>query len=106
MARSRGTHFVITANRTDDGSAVYMRIDGSWAPRLREAWATSSEDVRDAALDRARTQEQVICDPYSFRVVIGPEGPRATNVREQIRGAGPTSPLRRPDPAPATRLSA
>lgn len=105
VARSRGTHFVITANRTDDGSAVYMRIDGSWAPRLREAWATTSEDVRDAAVARARTQERVVCDPYSFKVVIGPEGPRATNVREQIRGVGPTSPLRRPDPA-ATRLSA
>lgn len=106
VARSRGTHFVITANRVDDGSAVYMRVDGSWAPRLREAWATASEDVRDGAVARARTQEDVICDPYSFKVVIGPEGPRATSVREQIRGVGPTTPLRQADPLPATRLSA
>ena len=106
MARSRGTHFVVTANTTDDGSAVYLREDGTWATRLSEAWATTSEVDRDEAMVRARQQERRICDPYSFRVVLGPQGPRATNTREQIRGNGPTSPLRQPDYAPAARLSA
>ena len=106
MARSRGTHYVVTANTTDDGSAVYLQHDGRWVKRLNQAWAIASETTRDAALDRARTQERHICDPYAFKVVLGPTGPRATNTREQIRGQGPTSPLRRPDSEPATRLSA
>lgn len=106
VARSRGTHFVVTANTTDNGSAVYLREDGSWAERLSEAWPMTSETERDEALARARVQERRICDPYSFRVVLGPQGPRATNTREQIRGNGPTSPLRQPDYAPAARLSA
>lgn len=106
VARSRGTHFVITANTTDDGSAVYLRSDGSWAIRLSDAGPIVSEAERDTALAIARRQERDICDPYAFRVVLGPEGPRATNTREQIRGTGPTTPLRRPDPNPRARLSA
>ena len=108
VARSRGTHFVVTANSTDDGSALYLRADGSWAPRLTEAWPIASEAECEAAMAVARTQERHVCDPYTFKVVLGPQGPRATNTRERIRGTGPTTPLRRPDPlsAPAARLSA
>jgi len=106
VARSRGTHFVITANTTDDGAAVYLRADGGFSSRLRDAWATTSEAERDEAIARVRPQERRVCDPYAFKVVLGPEGPRATNTREQIRGNGPTTPLRRPDPITAARLSA
>lgn len=106
VARSRGTHFVVTANNTDDGAAMYLRADGTWGSRLVEAWTTRSEAERDEAITRARTQERHVCDPYSFKVVIDTRGPRATNTRERIRGNGPTTPLRRPDPAVITRLSA
>lgn len=105
VARSRGTHFVITANTLIEGGAVYLRADGSWVSRLAEAWAIDSEPEVDAAIAVARTQERHVCDPYAFKVVIGPQGPKATNTREQIRGQGPTVPLRRPDSVPA-RLSA
>lgn len=97
---------MVTANTTDEGSAVYLRRDGSWAPRLSDAWPIVSEADRDAAIAAARAQERHVCDPYAFRVVLGAHGPRATNTREQIRGVGPTSPLRRPDLSPAARLSA
>lgn len=106
VARSKGTHFVVTANTTIEGGAVYLRADGSWAARLSEAWAIEHEAERDAAIAVARTQERHVCDPYAFKVVVSSQGPTATNVREQIRGVGPTIALRRPDPAPATRLSA
>jgi Protein of unknown function (DUF2849) len=107
VARSKGTHFVVTANTTLEGSAVYLRADGSWAARLGDAWPILDEAERDAAITAARTQERHVCDPYAFRVVLGPHGPKATNTREQIRGVGPTSPLRRPDPAPSfVRMSA
>lgn len=108
VARSRGTHFVVTANDTDDGSAIYLRSDGSWASRLSDAWPIDSQAECEAAIAAARTQERHVCDPYAFKVVLDPEGPRATNTRERIRGTGPTTPLRRPDPvaAMAARLSA
>ncbi len=105
MARSRGTHFVVTANTLIEGAAVYLRADGSWAARLGEAWPIESETDRDAAIAVARTQERHVCDPYAFKVVVSHEGPKATNVREQIRGVGPTVGLCRSEPAPA-RLSA
>jgi hypothetical protein len=107
VARSRGTHFVVTANTTEQGSAVYLRADGSWAARLVEAWAIASEAERDAAIAVALTQERHVCSPYAFRVVLDGHGPKATNTREQIRGVGPTTPLRRADPAPSfARMSA
>ena len=106
VARSRGTHFVVTANTTIEGSAVYLRADGSWAPRLVDAWPIDSEVDRDAAIAVARTQERHVCDPYAFKVMLGPQGPKATNTREQIRGHGPTVELRRPDPAPTASLRA
>lgn len=94
---------MITANTTDDGAAVYLHQDGSWTPRLSEAHAIADEADCEAALKAARRQERHVCDPYSFRVVLGPEGPEATNTREQIRGSGPTTPLRqsaaRPQPS-------
>jgi hypothetical protein len=106
VARSRGTHFVVTANTTIEGSAVYLRADGSWAPRLADAWPIEREVDRDAAIEVARTQERHVCDPYAFKVVVSPHGPTATNTREQIRGHGPTIALRRPDPAPTAFLGA
>lgn len=99
---------MVTANSTDNGSALYLRADGGWSPRLSDAWPMTSEAESEAAIAVARTQERHVCDPYAFRVVLGPQGPRATNTRERIRGSGPTTPLRRPDPHPvaAARLSA
>jgi len=106
VARSRGTHFVVTANTLIQGGAVYLRADGSWASRLSDAWPIGSESDCNAAIAVARTQERHVCDPYAFKVVVGPQGPTATNTRELIRGQGPTVPLRRPDPAPSAQLRA
>lgn len=96
---------MVTANTLIEGSAVYLRADGSWAARLAEAWPIESESDRDAAIAVARTQERYVCDPYAFKVVVGHEGPKATNVRERIRGVGPTVGLSRSEPVPV-RLGA
>jgi hypothetical protein len=97
---------VVTANTTIEGSAVYLRADGSWVARLSDAWPIDSESERDAAIAVARMQERHVCDPYAFKVMVGPQGPKATNTREQIRGHGPTIVLRRPDPVAVARMSA
>jgi hypothetical protein len=107
VARSKGTHFVITANRTEDGAAVYLRADRSWSERLEDAHPIPRDapEARDELLAYARGQERWVCDPYAFGVDVGPRGPLSLSRRESIRGVGPTTPQRRPD-APAPRKSA
>jgi hypothetical protein len=97
VARSNGTHFVITANSTDDGGAMYLCANGSWARRLQDAHPVADPAERDALLTRARGFERIVCDPYAFGVDVGPQGPMSLSRRESIRGVGPTCPQRRPD---------
>ncbi|MGH1346458.1 MAG: DUF2849 domain-containing protein [Nannocystales bacterium] len=99
MARSFGSHFVITANTTDAGAPVYLRPDRTWSSALSDAHAVGSEDERDDLLSHAQTQEHDVCDPYAFKVNVEAGSAVATTTRERIRAQGPTSPLRRPDTA-------
>lgn len=105
VARDKGTHWVITANRTDDGAPVYFDDAHQWALALSAAHATADDVAKDALLAKAAEQERTVCDPYAFRVVIGSEGIEATTARERIRSRGPTTPLRRPDAAPQPSAS-
>lgn len=104
MARSKGTHTVVTANLTDDGAPVYLTSERNWTRKLVEAHATTQDAEVESLLAHAAGQERMVCDAYAFKVVLGPLGPVATTARERIRGEGPTTPMRRPDAA--SRLSA
>ncbi len=98
MARDKGTHWVITANRTDDGAPVYLDANDGWSEGLAQARTTTDDADRDAWLSAAGQQERIVCDPYAFRVVLGSgDTAQATTARERIRGTGPTTPLRRDD---------
>ena len=97
VARSFGSHFVITANTTDAGVPVYLREDRSWSEALVDADATEDEAQRDALLAFASTEERTVCDPYAFKVNVEGGAPVATTQRERIRSKGPTTPIRRPD---------
>lgn len=103
-SRDKGTHWVITANRTDDGAPVYLDPEHGWTERLAAALTTAEDADKDALLGEAKEQERVVCDPYAFRVVLSGGSATPTTTRERIRGTGPTTPLRRPDQA--SRLSA
>lgn len=104
VARTFGTHFVITANATEDGRSLWMRADRTWTSSFTEAHATADPAERDEMLALARTQQRHACDPYAAKVELSPRGPVATTARERIRAEGPTTPLRRPDGS--TRLTA
>jgi len=97
MARSFGSHYVITANTTDSGLPVYLQSDASWSASFEDAHPVASEDERDALLSTAKAQERKVCDPYAFKVNVEGGKAVATTTRERIRSAGPTTPLRRPD---------
>lgn len=99
MARSFGSHYVVTANTTDAGFPVYLRADASWSDSFRDAHPVSTEEERDALLAKASAQERAVCDPYAFKVNVENGKAVATTARERIRSQGPTTPLRRPDAA-------
>lgn len=90
MARSNGSHFVITANRTLDGAAVYLTADDGWTESLNEAQAVVSDDDRNALLAMAIAQENVVCNPYAMSVNLEAERPISLSTREWIRSGGPT----------------
>lgn len=97
VARTFGTHFVITANATGDGRSLWMAADRTWTASFTHAHATDDETERDAMLALARSQQRHVCDPYAAKVELSEHGPIATTARERIRAEGPTTPLRRPD---------
>ena len=85
--------FLITANRTLDGHAVYLREDREWSHDIKEALWTSDEEERDGLLAWSRAQQAMVCDPYPLPAVLELDGPRVRSTRERIRAAGPTGTL-------------
>ncbi len=99
MATPEGTHHVVSASFLDSGAPAYRRRDGSWSADLQEAYAAPDAAERDAMLAAAGREEKVICDPYSFPVVVRDGIIDPLTARETIRASGPTVPYRRPDRA-------
>lgn len=96
-ARNKGTHFVITANRLQDGATVYLGSDRSWGEHLDGALAIVDEAEQTALLAFAKSEERTVCDPYAFSVNVVDGRPVVLTQRETIRSQGPTVAYRRPD---------
>jgi hypothetical protein len=99
MAKPKGTHFVISASSTATGAPVYLKEGGAWSDRLQDAACWASEAERDAALIPAAAREDLVCDAYSFMVLIKEGAIDPMSARESIRAQGPTVRVRRPDSA-------
>jgi hypothetical protein len=82
--------FVVTANRTSDGRAVYLTADRRWSEALSEAHPAPDEDAQEAALTWARTQQYDVCDPYLLSVTESEGRLSAITARERIRATGPS----------------
>jgi hypothetical protein len=89
------THWIVTANRLDDGSVTYLRADRSWTGALTQAWTSEDREAAEARLEWARGQERVICDPYLIEVGIEDGRPVPRSARERIRAEGPRPTLER-----------
>lgn len=97
MAKSKGTHFVVSASLTESGAPAYLGQRG-WSPRFSEAAPFSAEAEANARAQRADTEEQrVVSDPYTFAVILESGKPVPLSMRERIRAEGPTVRVRRPD---------
>ena len=93
------SRWVITGSRTDDGCVVYLCADGSWATTLEEAHPFGTKDEAEGRLAEVRPQESIVTEPYVFDVDTSNDQLQPRSAREQIRVAGPSTRLRRPDHA-------
>jgi hypothetical protein len=81
--------FVVTANRTADGRAVYLTADRRWSEVLDDASCTPEKGAQEEALGWAGSQQYDVCDPYLLPVDKTDEGLIAASARERIRASGP-----------------
>lgn len=95
---------IVTAQRLSDGRVVYLRQDRSWTQRDFEAWITDDGAAVDGLVDWAKTQTEVVVDPYRIEVELRGGSVRHLSARERIRAEGPAAVLARfgpVRPAPA-----
>ncbi len=81
----------VTAWETASGNVVWMRADGSWTQDASEIGVFTG-DAAEAALDKAKTQEGAITDPYFMEVTDDGKVAGRETLRETIRANGPTVP--------------
>lgn len=89
---------VVTARWLADGAPVYLRADGTWSRALQEANVVPTERGEAEASERAKSEQRIVADPYTFKVELESGGfIDALSARERIRSTGPTVRVRRPD---------
>lgn len=82
----------ITANRLDNGGAVWMNASLEWTHSFQGLAIFKTVEARDAALARAlQTEaENTVVEPYEIEISITDSQPSPVRFREKIRTAGPT----------------
>jgi hypothetical protein len=97
MADSNESLVVVTARFLADGAPAYLRTDGTWTRSLQEAGPRSNDAGEAEASARAKSEQPLIADPYTFKVEVRDGFIDALSTRERIRSTGPTVRVRRPD---------
>jgi len=93
--------YVITGSLTQEGHVAYLRADGTWAAHLAEAHPFEEKAEASARLAEVERHEDVITEPYVFAAKRVGDEIRPVSAREILRAHGPSTRLRRPDPAGA-----
>jgi hypothetical protein len=88
---------VVTARLLADGAPVYLRADGKWTRALQEAQVVPTDKGEAEATARAKNEQPLVADPYTFKVEVQNGFIDALSARERIRSTGPTVRVRRPD---------
>ncbi len=87
-------HFVVTASATKTGQPVYRAPADTWTERFDAAQSFGERALAEAALEAARREEAVVCDPYlidaAHAEIDGEPRLRPVALKEQIRADGPT----------------
>ena len=88
---------VVTARWLADGAPVYLTAAGAWSRSLQEAKPLPSAEGEAEATQRAKNEQRLVADPYTFPVALRGGEIDALSTRERIRSTGPTTRIRRPD---------
>jgi hypothetical protein len=88
---------VVTARFLADGAPAYLTAQGTWTRALQEAGVRPEAEGESEATARAKSEQRIVADPYTFKVEVKDGVIDALSTRERIRGTGPTVRLRRPD---------
>ncbi|WP_085584025.1 DUF2849 domain-containing protein [Thalassospira mesophila] len=83
---------VVTANRLDDGLAVFMTADDGWSTDIRDAVCAKDAQQAEALMARADTQKQqvTVVGPYLIDVAQEDGVLVPTKYREVLRTLGPS----------------
>ncbi|MEM9054325.1 MAG: DUF2849 domain-containing protein [Pseudomonadota bacterium] len=81
----------ITAWNTASGQVVWLRADGRWSETPDNLGVFTGDDA-EAALAKAKGQEDIVTDPYFMEVTEDGEVAGRETLRETIRANGPTVP--------------
>ena len=88
---------VVTARWLADGAPVYLTPAGAWSRSLQEARTLTTTEGEAEAAERAKSEQRLVADPYTFPVAVRGGEIDALSTRERIRSTGPTTRIRRPD---------
>jgi hypothetical protein len=97
MADTNESLVVVTARFLADGAPAYLKADGTWSRSLQEAGPRPNDEGEEEASTRAKTEQPLVADPYTFKVEVRGGFIDALSTRERIRSTGPTVRVRRPD---------
>jgi hypothetical protein len=88
---------VVTARFLADGTPAYLTSAGTWTRTLQEASPRPTDEGEAEANARAKNEQRIVADPYTFKVEVKDGFIDALSARERIRSTGPTVRIRRPD---------
>lgn len=88
---------VVTARFLADGTPAYLTSAGTWTRSLQEAAPRPIQEGEAEANARAKNEQRLVADPYTFKVEVKDGFIDALSARERIRSTGPTVRIRRPD---------
>jgi hypothetical protein len=80
----------LTANRLIDGEVVFWS-QGRWVERFGQAELFDADAPAGSAEAAAKTQPDVVLDPYLIRVEAAEDGFAPVAYRERLRALGPTN---------------
>lgn len=86
------THKVVTANRLDNGLAVFFNTSGEWVHSIDEASALEDAQAAEKMLEQASTPENhlIVVGPYLIDVEEQDGHMVPVRYREMIRTKGPS----------------
>ena len=83
------SHFVITANRLNDGIVIFKTENG-WSEHIASAEIAHGKEAAGLLLSQAELDPAVAVGAYEIAVELDGATPRPVKYREQLRVSGPS----------------